>query len=257
MKFKTAYLYAINRGQGLRNCVICGKELAFNQRKFCCKEHAEEYMRIPTEEKDREIIALLETGHYTLAQIGTRYNLSRERIRQIYHRATGHGYIKHIQTYWAIRKERKEKIKLLRDNSLKFNCNACQKPVLYKDGFHLSKLCRKCSDLFKKDGRDVYVTNICPVCKISFHPYRSMRAPSSRVTGTYCSMKCYGLSGAKRGNTQKYSDELLIDNLKEFFAINKRIPKYRDFDGNSPCSATIMKRFNGWKNALKKAGLIK
>src|SRR3990167_5188178 len=146
MKFKTAYLQAT--GKITKNCLLCGKELSLRQKKFCSSTCNSRF-NCPPDPKNKEIVALLETGHYTLAEIGLRYNLTRERIRQIYHRATGYGYIKHIQIAYMKRTELAKKRKLIRDNSLKFNCNACKKPVLYKDAFCLHKLCRNCSDLFK------------------------------------------------------------------------------------------------------------
>jgi|SRR3990167_717704 len=257
MKFKTAYLYAIGKSDNMRKCLVCGKPLISNQKKFCSELHAGQYAH-PPEGRNKDIVALLETSHYTLKEIGLRYNLSRERIRQIYHHATGHGFIIHIQTVYTKRTELAKKRKLIRDNSLKFNCNACKKPVLYKEGHRLHKLCRDCSYLSKKLGRDVYVTKICLVCKTSFHPYRNMRAPSSHSKGIYCNHKCYSLSGAKRGQYKKYSDEFLIKKLKQFLKQKKRLPKENDFKNKHPSRRVYYYRFGPtWHNVLRKAGLIK
>jgi len=54
----------------------------------------------------------------------------------------------------------------------------------------------------------------------------------------------------------KYSDEYLIQVLKDFYKKNGRTPVYKDFDNKIPCGRTFSDRFGSWKIALDKAGLL-
>ena len=53
--------------------------------------------------RNKKIVELYKTGDYTMTAIGKRYNISRERVRQLIERQTGIEFIKDIK---RMRKER-------------------------------------------------------------------------------------------------------------------------------------------------------
>ncbi|MGG3892011.1 homing endonuclease associated repeat-containing protein [Metabacillus fastidiosus] len=53
----------------------------------------------------------------------------------------------------------------------------------------------------------------------------------------------------------KFTDEEMINELKEFAKVNGRSPKMKDFKNKKPSADMISKRFGAWSNALKIAGL--
>lgn len=52
----------------------------------------------------------------------------------------------------------------------------------------------------------------------------------------------------------KYTEEDLLNCLRDFYLKNKRVPVRRDFanDSGYPNYSTYRRRFGGWINALKK-----
>ena len=115
------------------------------------------------------------------------YGVSRERIRQIYKRATGRGAGERMVLRREIKNEVKGQVEKAKLESVKFHCRACNKPVMHKEGkYHL---CVKCSDMLTKRQRDPYTLLQCIVCGDDFHPFRN------NPNGKYCSTDCYFNSG--------------------------------------------------------------
>lgn len=54
-----------------------------------------------------------------------------------------------------------------------------------------------------------------------------------------------------------YTDEQLLQYLKDFYIENNRVPTTDDFRKRKPNASTFFLRFGSWKNALKAAGLQK
>jgi sulfur relay (sulfurtransferase) DsrC/TusE family protein len=57
-------------------------------------------------------------------------------------------------------------------------------------------------------------------------------------------------------HTQKYTDDELIDYIREFYSNYNRIPSYSDFSKNPeyPSARTYSDRFGSWKNTILKCG---
>ncbi len=139
------------------------------------------------EVRNLQIVTYLLTGVYTLKQMGDKYNVSKERIRQIFLRETG------LPFYPRRVLAQKKRIKAWRKqmNEIAYYCKYCKKPVKYAEKSSGTLYCLKCR-IKRRRGmlRDNSTTFICTMCKKKYHPYhnwRYLRKPKKR----YCSMECY------------------------------------------------------------------
>ena len=136
---------------------------------------------------DAEIVELMNTGGYTLQQVGDRYRVSRERIRQIYKEATGKG----VNSFRKQRSLAKREIWL---NEIAFICSGCMFPIKRKDrnqGQH--SLCSKCRHIQVVEQRDPTLLYPCVWCPRKFHPYRNTKYGYAcfKNRNLFCKMKCY------------------------------------------------------------------
>lgn len=129
------------------------------------------------------ITTLLDSGDYTLEQVGKIFGVSRERIRQIYRRATGKKTRERINKKTEIRKKRLEK----EGAETKFICDGCGKKSPKKDSGKMFCLdCRKIS----KGGKDPRIKLTCKRCGKIYNPSRSY--PYLKYESKYCGKKCGG-----------------------------------------------------------------
>ena len=141
-------------------------------------------------QRDQQIEALFKGG-LTLQEVGDKYGLTRERIRQVYIKKTGVN-IKNVR---EIQQELQYG---------KSNCEYCGKEYVQKH-----KLSKYCSYECRRECHFyTYNTiNICKVCGLGFSFQLTKR---NRSRGIYCSKICWGKEfGEKYGkhNLIKYFNE--------------------------------------------------
>ncbi len=68
------------------------------------------------------------------------------------------------------------------------------------------------------------------------------------------SLRLRGISLPNFNEKLKYSDIDILNSIKQFVDMHGKLPAYRDFKHNSPCSTTICERFGTWNSALVAAG---
>lgn len=157
--------------------------------------------KIITERKKEKLLKESATGNFTLEQLGEKYGVTRERIRQIYKKATGLPYRTFILTQRIKREE-------LYNKKVKFICGNCEITVLYKDDKRsgASKYCKECRKLETGEIANVDLKrwHVCKTCGISFHPkFRGIKSGKSKYKGYFCSAKCYFKSPKFQQTIQK------------------------------------------------------
>lgn len=168
-----------------RICPQCKEEIS-KMRKVCNLCNYRIYGAQPqNKSKDIEIVRLLNTGDYTLQAVGDIYNLSRERIRQIYKRETGTPY---NRKYGQKRVRLKEQKKIESLKLIKFNCKGCGKAVTREEARYNLSYCPDCHYLWKVKRRDPKENRICLNCGVTFHPLRNWKSVG---ISRFHSVKCY------------------------------------------------------------------
>jgi len=171
-----------------RKCPRCG-EMSPALRKKCpnCGFYLQKISRKLRKEKQRKtIVSLMETGEFTLREVGEVFGITRERVRQVYFEETG----KRAAPLRKARTRRKIKERL---NEIRFHCRGCGKPVKRKDGYRKWWYCKECSRIMMAKRRDIRVVRYCKMCGASFYPHLNFKAPSIRTrsrTGIFCSREC-------------------------------------------------------------------
>lgn len=130
-------------------------------------------------DRNKNIVRLMELGEFTLQDIGDMYGVTRERVRQIYHKHTGHGYKQRMIN-------RQEKLQEILSIPA-FNCVECGNPE-YTPIKQEYKLCRDCRRKYRKQERLPWVLFSCDNCGTKFHPFRNR--PKGEES-KFCSIKCY------------------------------------------------------------------
>jgi predicted RNA-binding Zn-ribbon protein involved in translation (DUF1610 family) len=131
----------------------------------------------PLENRDKIIVDAIDKDNMSVGELGKMFDISRERVCQIYYRITGHarGYI---------RKQRKIKASKV----TKFICSGCGWPVSVKEGRYLHKYCRSCHDISQKEHRIMSLKYVCDNCKRQYHPLALSTRKSNKK---FCSFDCY------------------------------------------------------------------
>lgn len=144
---------------------------------------------------DRDLVRMHVGERMTLAEIGERVGLSRERVRQRVRRA---GVGTHV-TRMIVREQREAK------------------RVLWE----------------------------CATCG-----YQEALKPSRATITTYCSTRC------ARGHNRRYTDDYLLDHLRNLASQLGRTPSQHDInDHDGPAHPTYCKRFGSIREAQRRAGL--
>jgi len=125
-------------------------------------------------EKNRKLILNVLVPKSTLEIVGKQWGLTRERVRQIFLRATGHNPGKLRQ-------------KLLKDSNL-FRCPIDGKPVNPRGRKYCSNACYNVSCYY-----DISAARKCDGCGGKFFPLRNWKSikMSKGEAGKYCSRKCF------------------------------------------------------------------
>jgi hypothetical protein len=162
-------------------------------------------------ERNKLIVLDCETGSHTLSEIAEKYNVSHQRISQIYIAATGKGYQLRVN---KIREQRQAKREAYKKRLLGYCLSVdCGKPlyantVAGKGGPGGRKYCKEHTLLERYKGRDTSVKLKCHGCGDPFYPYRLRTAPSQpKNRYFYCKPSCYRAPG-RSGYTK--SDEALL-----------------------------------------------
>lgn len=248
----------------VRVCSDCGKNLispnAIRCRVCAGRNTQRKFGRIV----DRtDMLEMLESGRYTLVEVGIKFGVTRERVRQVWKNNMnnmGVGYKKHRQFLGVLRDEKEQKYL----DSFSYICLQCKKEVTHREkyGWVYCKSCRE--SLLHTSRRNYRVIRVCPTCNKEFSPWNNYSAPSlsGRRTGRFCSIDCYVKSPQFRdmqhNRNKKFTRENIIDLVCEFITKNGRIPKWKEFSkkGLGVSNGTIYKYFPSvgelWKEAYLK-----
>ncbi len=130
-------------------------------------------LRKPASPRNLEIVEFNKT--HTLDVTGQKYGLTRERIRQIVKRSTGHGssYKELMMQKKKIRIQEKIKLKAIEDAQVRLICPVCKVPVLFGESTKKAKRCRKCQDALNH-GRALETVK-CDNCGRLYHPWRNFQ----------------------------------------------------------------------------------
>lgn len=197
-----------------KECQYCHKEILKRIKKcpFCRKFCYPQMFKVnsPNIKRNREMATMLETGNFTLQQVGEKYNISRERVRQLYRVIAKKPYT----TLLAKRRRIQRRIKIIeeetRKNTVSFYCRDCNQPVpLSEAHYHQKIICRNCYQKYQRELRSWRITRSCKQCGKTFHPY------TSNTQQFLCSNACYTQYG--RGKKQR------IATISSVFRINNRI----------------------------------
>lgn len=190
-------------GRNYRRCPHC-RSIILLARKKCpeCGMYVHKHLEVLGHSpRNVEIAEKLESGRYTLEQVGAMYGVTRERVRQIHKKITGKPARARLSNLQEIRKERKARI----DKTLAYYCKGCQKPVLHKD--RKVKFCDTCWDIRFNQERNPNVTLKCRRCKRDFHPFSNWKSPSvagAHKKGVFCCQHCYWFFGREKAARKLY-----------------------------------------------------
>lgn len=236
----------------------------WKRRKFCSRRCAWGHQKEQTMKDRDDLIHEIDAGLTTLDGAGKKYGISRERVRQIYKKATGKGARNRIKAMAEV----KEYEKGLRDLEVKVVCERCGTIVLRGEartkggGF---KYCRDCRELQIYAQRDIRTTFWCETCKEDFHPPRNWRVPKQRAKGRFCSMACYMKSYTFKHKNRgvQFTTEQLSKALRSYALSLGREPtclewaKHKQIQQDKVANyETYHKRFGSWVKAKVAAGII-
>lgn len=188
-----------------RNCPSCNK-LIRKANKICpyCK-YVIYLAPNPHLSRNVEIVDLVSSGEYTLQEVGDMYNLSRERIRQLYFKVTRKS---HTDIRRIVQERKKQQKKFLKDETVKFVCLGCGKKVKNKEAQRKRTFCNECFYLYRVRHKDPTVILQCIVCGNQFHPYRNWLFVGSSL---FNSRKCFGKLLEEKGRKRLHK---LLEEIK-------------------------------------------
>ena len=137
------------------------------------------------EERNKDIVTKLEEGTASIVELGRKYNISRERVSQIYYKIIDSDRGVLLNKREDIRKKKKEDFAV----SEKFICAGCGKSVNHTEGKYRRKYCEECHQLSQHKKRAMEETFTCSSCGKEYHPFANSK--NSRKIGYFCSLKCY------------------------------------------------------------------
>lgn len=173
-----------------------------------------------------ELIEEAKTGLFTLQQLGDKWHITRERVRQIYKDRTGKAFTVNLDH----KRQEREIAHQARLDSFHFNCRYCEKPVTYQEGGWL--WCRNCRQN-KNKVRDPRIIKICQQCGKEFHPSRTAKP-------IFCSRECY----RKSDNYHKrfIPTDFMLAKIGEYIKENGRLPLMSEYKNLGFSHATLFKR---------------
>lgn len=137
------------------------------------------------ESRNQDIIQQLTEGTASIVNLGKKYNISRERVSQIYYRETGESRGKLRVRRSSIRKQKKEDFL----SAVKFVCASCGKEVTNAEGKYKRKYCNDCHELSQYHKRALDIIYTCSTCGKDYHPFSNSK--HKRILGHFCSLDCY------------------------------------------------------------------
>ena len=137
------------------------------------------------EERNQDIVQKLTDGAASIVELGKTYNISRERVSQIYYKATGENRGKLRARRKEIRTQDRAEFLM----SVKFICAGCKKEVSQAEGHYKRKYCADCHYLSQYHKRALDITYKCSTCGKDYHPFSNSK--HKRVMGQFCSLDCY------------------------------------------------------------------
>lgn len=208
-----------------RKCPHCGT-LARSECKICpvCEEYIDDcWEELSKTDRNNKMIELLDSGDYTLAEVGEEFDISRQRVHQIYKRITGRNYRARIKKE---RKERarervKERLSVKPVEKYCVGCGRSLKEAWEKhcrkglvDGRKKGrKLCPRCQQI-SQDKRDPKVTFTCSYCGKKFHPFYNWRWTPG--VPKFCCRECYYKSmKVSRGFKDSYETLPVFTELRD------------------------------------------
>jgi DNA-directed RNA polymerase subunit M/transcription elongation factor TFIIS len=136
-------------------------------------------------ERNKDIVEKLINGVESIVTLGKKYNISRERVSQIYYKETG-SKRGELRTH---REELRQYAKNIILDSFKFVCEGCGKHVDHREGHYKRKYCQDCHNLVQNEKRSIGITHQCSTCGKDYHPFTN--AKQERKSGYFCSLICY------------------------------------------------------------------
>lgn len=124
-----------------------------------------------------------------LREVGEKYDLTGERVRQIYKKVKGVPYTGLFTKKLDKKARVKARHERIEANKVKFVCS-CGTPVKNKDG-KLQKYCRKCRLKTTVGNRDMKHTLICELCKKTYNPLKPRTYGAGTYNHDFCTRKHY------------------------------------------------------------------
>ena len=170
------------------NCPNCGYKMLKSQKKClnCGKMRYERIYKQPMQERNEELVRLVDTGDFTLKEIGNKFGITKERVRQRYKISTGKPCRIRIKKII----EARNKLKNEHLEEIAFYCNNCHLPIKFKDKKRKSKYCKECGILNKKKGICLSLLLKCDNCGKEYNPNRSSIV-ANKFKHHFCTRKCY------------------------------------------------------------------
>lgn len=130
-----------------KECGNCHKEILRATRKCpFCEKHCYPHLFImnsPNKKRNKEMVRMLKTGEFTLKQVGEKYNISRERVRQLYRAVTKKPYTTIVVKRKKAKKRAEIVEKEIQGNKIRFYCRDCNRPVLFSENHPINKSCAR------------------------------------------------------------------------------------------------------------------
>ena len=159
---------------------------------------------------------MLGTGNFTLQQVGEKYNITRERVRQLYRVTAKKPYTSLLEKLRRIQRKQKHREEEARKNTISFCWRDCNQPVTEAESHpHQKIICRNCYQTYRKELRSWRVNKTCKYCGKTFHPY------ANSTEQFLCSSECYTLYG--RGAKP------VATTISSVFRINNRVVQSHNY----------------------------
>lgn len=145
------------------------------------------------QERNDQLVKLALTGVYSLKDLSNMFDITRERVRQIYKKATGKKFTVRLEARRNLRKARLARLL----NLVAFNCKACKRPVRYGEKSKRKVLCNECN--YRSSVQQIAIYNVCTCdnCGKEYNPKRTVlrqhkqAQKEGKSLGTFCTTKCY------------------------------------------------------------------
>lgn len=154
--------------------------------------------------RDLEIVKLLNTGRYSLEEVGNNYGITRQAVSLLYFKRTGMRFVRIKKEFANQKNEKRQKLKIkqkqLLDNTVKYRCSVCRTRVRYKDA--RISLCPECHRLVEEEHRSLKRKVRCWGCGIRFYPYvSSFYSKRKRLGRSFHNKECY-LANQSKGRVK-------------------------------------------------------